>query len=576
MEEAAAVTKYDVVIVGAGFYGLVAARNYLRLRPQTNLLIVDSNKTVGGVWCKERLYPNLIAQVPEGFFNYTDTPMPPQTGISTNGLIAGETIHEYLQTYAEQHDLLRRICFSSLVARAERCSTGWKLHCQKMEKVECLETTKLIVATGITSMPKMPRFRAQSVSIPIIHSKDLGSSSKSLESPDVRTVVVVGGAKSAYDTVYLLLSLGKKVIWIIRADGTGPHPLIPQTLFGYWRSLAVSSTRFMSYVSPSILNVDDPLQRMFQRTNLGLWCTNKFWEVLNYLSIRHAGYSKGNHVSMLKPYIEDKSVFWGDAGVGLVTLPDFWAKIHDGDVSVLIDKVKAIEEDTILLESGTKVEADYIVMCTGWGDHFKMFDQTTKLALGLPYSLDRDGLTNTQDSAGLQWEKYDAEADISINRQLPFLANPPKVVDSFANQTVPGRLYRRVVPLNCTENDDRSIIILGQIHTVQTPLVADIQSFWGILYLLGEIKLPSEEMMVKEISEWNAWSRKRYLNQGQKTPYSLFDFLPYLDSLFRDMGLNSRRKSNFFSEIFSPYQPEDFNGFIGEYLEMKSSKTKQD
>lgn len=232
--------------------------------------------------------------------------MPPQTGISTNGLIAGGTIHEYLQTYAEQHDLLHRICFSSLVSRAERCSTGWKLHCQTMEKVEFLETTKLIVATGITSTPKMLRFRAQSVSIPIIHSNDLGSSSKSLESPDVRTVVVVRGAKSAYDIVYLLLSLEKKVIWIIRADGTAPHPLTLQTLFGYWRSLAVSSTRFMSYVSPSILNVDYSLRRLFQRTNLGLWCTNRFWEVLNYLSIRHADYFKGDHVSMLKPYIEDK------------------------------------------------------------------------------------------------------------------------------------------------------------------------------------------------------------------------------------------------------------------------------
>lgn len=46
-----------------GWYGLVAARTYLRLRPETNLLILDSDNTVGGVWSKERLYPNLVAQV---------------------------------------------------------------------------------------------------------------------------------------------------------------------------------------------------------------------------------------------------------------------------------------------------------------------------------------------------------------------------------------------------------------------------------------------------------------------------------------------------------------------------------
>lgn len=328
MEKVTAV-KYDVVIVGAGmiqlpistmqrtidkrltyetgWYGLVAARNYLRLRPQTNLLIIDSSKTVGGVWSKERLYPNLIAQVPPGFFNYTDTPMRPQSGAPRDSLIAGDTIHDYLQKYAEHHNLMHRIRFVSLVTRAERCSIGWRLHCETTGEAIILETAKLIVATGITSIPRMPEFRARDISIPIIHSKDLGPSLGSLKAPETRAVVVVGAAKSAYDTVYLLLSLGKRVIWIIRPGGTGPHTLLPLKVFGYWSSFGVASTRFMSYVSPSILNVGGgPLETFFQRTALGRWCIGKFWDTLNYLSDRHAGYSKGDHVSMLKPDIKEK------------------------------------------------------------------------------------------------------------------------------------------------------------------------------------------------------------------------------------------------------------------------------
>jgi hypothetical protein len=49
-----------------GWYGLVAARTYLRLRPDVNILIIDSDNTVGGVWSKDRLYPNLVAQVKLG------------------------------------------------------------------------------------------------------------------------------------------------------------------------------------------------------------------------------------------------------------------------------------------------------------------------------------------------------------------------------------------------------------------------------------------------------------------------------------------------------------------------------
>ena len=57
-------------------------------------------------------------------------------------------------------------------------------------------------------------------------------------------------------------------------------------------------------------------------------------------------------------------------------------------------------------------------------------------------------------------------------------------------------------------------------------MVSEIQSFWSILYLLGEIDLPDEATMTKEIAEWNAWTRKRYISQGQKFPYCIFDFLP--------------------------------------------------
>jgi len=51
----------------------VAARIYLRLRPAANLVIIDSDSTVGGVWSRDRVYPNLVAQVRlgvSGFFSF--------------------------------------------------------------------------------------------------------------------------------------------------------------------------------------------------------------------------------------------------------------------------------------------------------------------------------------------------------------------------------------------------------------------------------------------------------------------------------------------------------------------------
>ena len=41
---------FEVIIVGAGVWGLCAAKTFLAIDPSLRLLIVDSKKTVGGVW----------------------------------------------------------------------------------------------------------------------------------------------------------------------------------------------------------------------------------------------------------------------------------------------------------------------------------------------------------------------------------------------------------------------------------------------------------------------------------------------------------------------------------------------
>jgi dimethylaniline monooxygenase (N-oxide forming) len=283
---------------------LAAARIYLRLRPAANLLVIDSDSTVGGVWSKKRLYPNLVAQVKLGLFNYTDTPMPSK-GKTDNSMVTGDMIHNYLQTYAEDHDLLRRIRFETFVQRASRSARGWRLslrHSQGHESI--LQTEKLMVCTGVTSIPSMPTLKNIDTLVPIIHSRDLGSSFKELGKDNIQNVVVVGAAKSAYDAVYLLLSMGKHVTWIIRPDGAGPLAILPSELLGYFNSIAVASTRLMTHLSPSILNTHGPLYGFFQKSAIGRWFTGKIWDGIAYLSDRHAGYAIGDHVAALRPEVD--------------------------------------------------------------------------------------------------------------------------------------------------------------------------------------------------------------------------------------------------------------------------------
>ena len=144
------------------------------------------------------------------------------------------------------------------------------------------------------------------LTVPVIHSQDLGSTYTVLGTDKVEDDVVVGAAQSAYDAVYLLVSMGKGVTWIIRPSGAGYLAILLADLLGCLSSIAVASTRLMSHLSPSILNTGGTLNASFQRSKLGHWCTGKFWDMVTYLSNRHAGYNKEDHVAGLRPEIDEK------------------------------------------------------------------------------------------------------------------------------------------------------------------------------------------------------------------------------------------------------------------------------
>ncbi|KAK6580238.1 hypothetical protein PZA11_007260 [Diplocarpon coronariae] len=143
--------------------------------------------------------------------------MPPYGGNPRDPRVTGEMIHAYLQTYAEGHDLLRRTRFNTLISSTEQTDRGSRLAAREPD--EMIETRKLLVATGVTSIPYTPDFESleHDPGIPIIHSRDVGMAFASLQDKGAEHFVVVGAAKSAYDVVYLLLSQQKRVTWILMA-----------------------------------------------------------------------------------------------------------------------------------------------------------------------------------------------------------------------------------------------------------------------------------------------------------------------------------------------------------------------
>ena len=58
--------RREVVIIGAGWYGIAAAKTYLEVNSNVSLTIIDPDSSIGGTWSASRIYTSLCADTPSG------------------------------------------------------------------------------------------------------------------------------------------------------------------------------------------------------------------------------------------------------------------------------------------------------------------------------------------------------------------------------------------------------------------------------------------------------------------------------------------------------------------------------
>lgn len=217
--------------------------------------------------------------------------------------ISGKTINEYLHDFAEKSNLKDVIRLRTKVLSIKKQDTkaaNWLLTIENSNQESLIETTKLIVASGVSSDPYIPDIPRTAFSRPVIHSAQIGTSASEFKLPNVQRVVVLGAAKSAYDAVFIMLKQGKKVDWVIREDGTGPLPIMPPQ-FGFLNTVDVVATRFFAGFSPAIEQTEGLWYYVLQRSWIGRKFTTLIWKTVTYLADRHAGYSRNDNFAKLRP-----------------------------------------------------------------------------------------------------------------------------------------------------------------------------------------------------------------------------------------------------------------------------------
>ena len=225
-------------------------------------------------------------------------PRPPEEDLYYEFFKAKHTT-QYLENYVRQQKhngqtLYDRIQFNIEVQTVRKLDDGWIIQTggTKDSLSKTFHTAKLMIASGLTSIPHMPVPRGMDkFHGPIIHQEAFGSSDI-LSSPDIQHITVLGGAKLSADMIYAAVKAGKTVTWLFKSsDTTGPgFFLSPKGKGPYKNAFQIGMTRIAATFTPSFMNGETWWTRFLHSSKYGVKLMSNFWEGVNKETLKDANF----------------------------------------------------------------------------------------------------------------------------------------------------------------------------------------------------------------------------------------------------------------------------------------------
>ncbi|KAF5368837.1 hypothetical protein D9758_002891 [Tetrapyrgos nigripes] len=525
----------SVGVLGSGAAGLITAYTLLQ-DGFKDVTIITRDKTPGGVWADERVYPGLTINNVHGEFRFSPQPVPPAK--SKTKRLSGFEMRDYMQKFAENY-LQNKIHYGLeilKVTRANRSPSGWNVEVRDLNSNEqkTLQFDKIVLCTGVWMQQA---FRSDEISPAsaktaafkgrIFHSQNFRSELDRLHAEGQNEsafgeVVIVGGGKSAQDVASYLANKGVKVTIVFETTDAFLAVTSPLPDF-------IRRSRFLSIVSPhSTLN--SRLERFLHTTSLGSNIAHFIWKQII------AGSFAAAEVSDDSPLKNTHDAFWGirinDEGV---PQPDGFHKlVKAGKINIVSPTRVAsysTDGDSVILNNGGKLRADTVVLATGYTSSWHpIFDEETSVDLGLNRHPPDPSLLQTEN----EWNDYVS------------LRNPPKAHPS--GEQWASSIYRGIVPAKNLLN--RDFAINGAVFTTNNGYAFEVTSHWISSYFLGDknLKLPSSpEEALAHADRNSAWLRKRYpdmllwANESYSSDLAFWTWPQVIDELLEDMGLKTYR-----------------------------------
>lgn len=516
--------------------------------------------------------------------------------------IPGKDVHDYLEAYVDEFDLRKYIRLGQKVESVveRRTSTGetsssWVLDVEDLATAQksTIHAKKLIVATGQTSQAYFPErlFAGQDTfKKPIFHCVDLHKyESKLFDSGDGggggegKRITVFGSAKSAFDAAYTIAeTYNTPVDMIIRASGHGPIWMCPALVTPLKKFLEkLMTVRLLTWFSPCIWGRADGyvgIRSFLHSTWLGRKVVDAFWAVIGNDVKTLNRYDAHPETAKMKPWVEP---LWVASGLSILNYErNFFELVREGKVRVHIADVKELSEGKVHLSTGDVLESEGIVCCTGWRTTPSInFPPETQKELGFPTAEDPlpPSLIQKADEHILHQLPRLMDQPVFNSEYRPMIQETPNSAREAEGASHPTRLYRFLIPCTQPLSSSHSIAFLGMATTASTMLITQAQALWVAAYFYHPDSM-TRSLETTEV-KWSTALHTQYCKwrygvggHGNRRPDFVFDAMPYIDLLLKDLGMKPQRKETRLKEWVEAYGVEDYRGLVEEFGEMLEGK----
>jgi len=338
------------VIIGGGQGGIALGARLRQLGVPT--IVLDKHDRPGDQWRSR--YKSLCLHDPIWYDHLPYIKFPDNWPVFT----PKDKVGDWLEMYTKVMEINYWTRSEVHKASYDEESGTWEVRVNRDGEEVTLRPTQLVLATGMSGKPNMPDFPGME------RFKGTIQHSSQHEGPDAWTgkkVVVVGSNNSAHDICAALWEADADVTMVQRSS---THIVRSETLMeiglgGLYSEEAVANGVTTEKADMIFASLPYKIMHEFQ---IPLYDQMRERDAEFYAGLEKAGFELdwGDDGSgLFMKYLRRGSGYYIDVGASQL--------IIDGEVKLVKGQVDHFEEDAVVLSDGTRLEADLVVMATGYG-----------------------------------------------------------------------------------------------------------------------------------------------------------------------------------------------------------------